>query len=179
VAGPGDGAPPTTVLSVEHMLERWRLRRDEIRVVTGHFPLCTTELLDAPFTTLTLLRDPVERTLSYLRHHREMTPSEGERPLEEMPQTAPACYLLLTHWPSAGAVRAYLRSPAHADLGDLGEVSSELFIPIAEEAGARPGLRADGLQRDWTHETGPWKSLRSPVPAGEGRRQDKEGGLWE
>jgi hypothetical protein len=82
--GPSDGAPPTTVLSVEHMLERWRLRRDEIRVVTGHFPLCTTELLDAPFTTLTLLRDPVERTLSYLRHHREMTPSEGERPLEEI-----------------------------------------------------------------------------------------------
>lgn len=82
--GLGDGEPPTTVLSVEHLLERWRVRRDEIRVVTGHFPLCTTELLDAPFTTLTLLRDPVERTLSYLRHHRAMTPSEGERPLEEI-----------------------------------------------------------------------------------------------
>ncbi len=82
--GPGDGQPPTTVLSVEHLLERWRLRRSEIRVVTGHFPLCTTELLDEPFTTLTLLRDPVERTLSYLRHHREMTPSEGERSLEEI-----------------------------------------------------------------------------------------------
>ena len=78
-----------------------------------------------------------------------------------MPQTAPASYLLLTHWPSADAVRASLRSPIHADLGDLGEVSSELFIPIAEQAGSRPGLRADGLQRDWTHETGPWKSLRS------------------
>ena len=52
--------------------------------MTGHFPLCTTELLDVPFTTLTLLRDPVERTLSYLRHHRAMTPSEGERPLEEI-----------------------------------------------------------------------------------------------
>jgi hypothetical protein len=72
------------VLSVEHLLDRWRLRHDEIRVVTGHFPLCTAELLEVPFTTLTLLRDPVERTLSYLRHHREMSPSERERTLEDI-----------------------------------------------------------------------------------------------
>jgi len=91
----------------------------------------------------------------------EPQPFQFVGPVEEMPQTAPASYLLLTHWPSADAVRASLRSPIHADLGDLGEVSSELFIPIAEQAGSRPGLRADGLQRDWTHETGPWKSLRS------------------
>lgn len=82
--GPGDGQPPATVLSVPHLLERWRLRRDEIRIVTGHFPLCTVELLDAPFTTLTLLRDPLERTLSYLRHHREQTPADHERSLEEI-----------------------------------------------------------------------------------------------
>ncbi len=82
--GPGDGEPPQTVLSVEHLLERWQLRRDEIRIVTGHFPLCTIERLDAPFTTITLLRDPVERTLSYLRHHRETTPEDAERPLEEI-----------------------------------------------------------------------------------------------
>ena len=82
--GPADGQPPATVLSVPHLLERWRLRRDEIRMVTGHFPLCTVELLDAPFTTLTLLRDPLERTLSYLRHHREQTPADHERSLEEI-----------------------------------------------------------------------------------------------
>src|SRR5262249_27089146 len=68
--GPGDGEPPDTVLSVEHLRARWVARRAELRVVTGHFPLCTVELLDAPFVTLTLLRDPVERTLSQLRHHR-------------------------------------------------------------------------------------------------------------
>jgi Sulfotransferase family len=66
------------------LLDRWRARRDEIRVVTGHFPLCTTELLDAEFTTFTVLRDPVDRTLSYLRHHRDTTPAERERPLEEI-----------------------------------------------------------------------------------------------
>jgi hypothetical protein len=66
------------------LLDRWRARRDEIRVVTGHFPLCTTELLDAEFITFTILRDPVERSLSYLRHHRDTTPAERERPLEEI-----------------------------------------------------------------------------------------------
>ena len=60
------------------------MRGDEIRVVTGHFPLCTTELLGAQFITLTILRDPVERTLSALRHHREKTPADSERSLEEI-----------------------------------------------------------------------------------------------
>ena len=67
-----DGGPAAHVPHV--LLERWAARRDEIRVVTGHFPLCTIELLDADFTTFTVLREPVERTLSYLRHHRETTP---------------------------------------------------------------------------------------------------------
>ena len=84
IPGPATVTRRRRVLSVEHLLDRWRLRHDEIRVVTGHFPLCTTELLDVPFTTLTLLRDPVERTLSYLRHHREPTPADRERPLEEI-----------------------------------------------------------------------------------------------
>jgi hypothetical protein len=82
--GPDDGGPPETILSVEHLLARWRLRRPEILIVTGHFPLCTVELLEAPFTTLTLLRDPVERTLSYLRHHREKTPADRGRALEHI-----------------------------------------------------------------------------------------------
>jgi hypothetical protein len=82
--GPGDGRPPDTVISVDHLLERWKIRGDEIRIVTGHFPLCTTELLGGTFTTLTLVRDPVERTLSYLRHHRETGGDATERSLEEI-----------------------------------------------------------------------------------------------
>ena len=31
-----------------------------------------------------MLRDPVERTLSYLRHHRDTTPADSELPLEEI-----------------------------------------------------------------------------------------------
>jgi hypothetical protein len=82
--GPGDGEPPLTTLSVEHLIDRWRVRGDEIVVVTGHFPLCTMELLGERYTTLTLLREPEERTLSYLRHHRESTPEDADRSLEEI-----------------------------------------------------------------------------------------------
>jgi hypothetical protein len=76
------GVSPQLILPV--LLERWAARRDEIRVVTGHFPVCTTELLDADFRTFTVLRDPVERTLSYLRHHRDTTPDDNELSLEEI-----------------------------------------------------------------------------------------------
>ena len=70
------------MLDVEHLLERWKARRDTIRVVTGHFPLCTTELLGGDFVTFTLLRDPVERTLSYLRHRKETDPDAAGLTLE-------------------------------------------------------------------------------------------------
>ena len=82
--GPGDGTPPESVVSVPHLVERWRQRREEIRIVTGHFPLCTVTLLDAPFVTMTVLREPVDRTLSYLRHHRDSTPEDLHRSLEEI-----------------------------------------------------------------------------------------------
>jgi hypothetical protein len=71
-------------IMVPQLLERWAARRDEIRVVSGHFPLCTVGLLDAPFITLTVLREPVERTLSYLRHHRVLTAEDRDKSLEEI-----------------------------------------------------------------------------------------------
>ena len=57
-------------------------RRDEISGRRALPPL-HTELLKADFTTFTVLRDPVERTLSYLRHHRERT-RRRELSLEEI-----------------------------------------------------------------------------------------------
>ena len=36
------------------------------------------------FTTLTVLRQPLERTVSYLRHHRRRTPEDAELTLEEV-----------------------------------------------------------------------------------------------
>jgi hypothetical protein len=80
----GDVQDVAPQLMVPVLLECWEKRRDQIRLVAGHFPLCTRELLDAEFTTFTVLRDPVERTLSYLRQHRELNRTDWDRTLEEM-----------------------------------------------------------------------------------------------
>jgi hypothetical protein len=77
-----DGRPPESVILVEHLIERWRVRRNEIRIVTGHFPLCTADLLGVPFKTLTILRDPVARTLSSLRKQRRLEPAVRGLPME-------------------------------------------------------------------------------------------------
>jgi hypothetical protein len=67
-----DGADPrVSVISVSHLRERWAARGQHIRLLTGHFPVRTVELLGVPFVTMTILRHPVERTLSFLRHQAE------------------------------------------------------------------------------------------------------------
>ena len=52
----------------------------------GPFPLLhAPKLLGAPTAQrLTVLQEPVERTLSYLRHHRETTPKDRSKKLEEI-----------------------------------------------------------------------------------------------
>jgi Sulfotransferase family len=80
-----DGTDPVTLmLSVDHLRERLAARGDQIKVITGHFPLCATEMIDGRFTTLTLLRDPVERTLSSLRNERQNNPAAGQMSLEQI-----------------------------------------------------------------------------------------------
>jgi hypothetical protein len=71
-------------IDVDLLVERFARHRNEIRLVTGHFPLCTTELLDADFATFTLLREPVERVLSFLRHQRAVDPKYADASLEEI-----------------------------------------------------------------------------------------------
>ena len=67
---PADSGGALAVTDVNHLIERFRTHREALRVVTGHFPLCTVDLLGVPFTTFTVLRDPVDRTLSLLRRRR-------------------------------------------------------------------------------------------------------------
>jgi hypothetical protein len=60
-----------SVISVSHLQARWAARGEQIRLLTGHFPVRTAELLGVPFVTMTVLRHPVERTVSFLRHQAE------------------------------------------------------------------------------------------------------------
>jgi len=79
-----DGPIPTAVLMPDHLAGRLTERGDTIRVITGHFPLCVTDYLGGGFKTFTVLREPVERTLSYLRHHRQSSADDADKTLEEI-----------------------------------------------------------------------------------------------
>ncbi len=68
---PEDQTDIRSTTDVDFLVDRCRQHRDTIRVVTGHFPLCAVELFDTPFTTFTVLREPVERTLSLLRRRQK------------------------------------------------------------------------------------------------------------
>ena len=58
-------------------------RMERIKVFTGHFPYLAVELLGGDLTTLTILRDPVERTLSFLRSRQQDQGWELEAIYEE------------------------------------------------------------------------------------------------
>jgi hypothetical protein len=64
---PDDQGDVRAVLDVGHLTARVPSDGSGPSVITGHFPLCVVEVLGGPFTTFTVLRDPVERTLSLLR----------------------------------------------------------------------------------------------------------------
>ncbi len=69
---------------VQRLLHLPPERRDPIRAFAGHFPFVTTRLLDRQPETLTLLRDPVARTISYLKHCKRYHPHHHEVALEEI-----------------------------------------------------------------------------------------------
>jgi hypothetical protein len=72
----------TANYSIEYLTGLSAERRDSISVFTGHFPFAAVELLGMELTTITILRDPVERTLSYLRHCKRHHPQHRELGLE-------------------------------------------------------------------------------------------------
>ena len=77
-----------SVISVSHLQERWAVRGSDIRLLTGHFPVRVTEVLDSPdpWVTMTIFRDPVERVLSFLRHQaaRRQRGATEDTPIEEI-----------------------------------------------------------------------------------------------
>jgi hypothetical protein len=131
----------TLMTSIDYLEERLAARGDEIRVVSGHFPLCTAELLGGGFTTLTVLRDPVERTLSYLRNARHRSPPDREKSLEEIYEDPFRFHAMIhNHMTKMFALR-----PAEMTAGMLTHVE---FIPEHLERAKRnlAGVDAVGLQ---------------------------------
>jgi hypothetical protein len=59
-------------------------RLDEIRVYMAHLPYIVAELLPVDSCTITVLRDPVDRTISHLKHVKRLQPPFRDLPLEQI-----------------------------------------------------------------------------------------------
>ena len=69
----GDQLTVMPQLDMGVLQARWAARRDQIRLVTGHFPGHHRDCWAAGSPRSPCCAEPVERTLSYLRHFRKMT----------------------------------------------------------------------------------------------------------
>jgi hypothetical protein len=80
-----DRSSPTDVTpyaSIPKMLALSPERRARIRVYAGHLPYVASELLGFDVVRLTLLRDPVDRTVSMLKHVKRLFARYTEHSLE-------------------------------------------------------------------------------------------------
>ena len=59
-------------INIPRLLALTPTRRAEIRVFTGHFPYMACELVAPGCTTLSVLREPVARTVSVLKHFKRV-----------------------------------------------------------------------------------------------------------
>lgn len=81
---PAEQGSSQVVLDVERLVERVHRSGADLKVMTGHFPLATADRIGGSVATFTVLRDPVERVLSFLRHQREVDPRFSRSSLEEI-----------------------------------------------------------------------------------------------
>ena len=82
---PGDDrATFRATQSVSALLELSPADRDRIVLYTGHLPFYATDLLGLEVVRLSLVRDPVERVISNLRHTQRNSPRHAGRSLEEL-----------------------------------------------------------------------------------------------
>jgi len=65
-----------SIMFVDYLYERAQKDQDKIQVFKGHFPYWVHEGLGSDIRTFTILREPVARTLSFLRHQKKMAPEK-------------------------------------------------------------------------------------------------------
>jgi hypothetical protein len=81
---PGPDWKPGAYFLVEQLRQLPPHRRQAIRVYAGHFPFIVSTLVGPDVTTFTLLRDPVDRTVSCLRHFKRHLDHCRDLALEEI-----------------------------------------------------------------------------------------------
>lgn len=123
-------------LSVSYLRSLSPERRRRIRVYTGHFPYAAAELLGDDLVTMTILRDPVERTISLLRQFTRTVPwiddPSRQRPmvsrsLDEVYERRPIFdQLIHNHQTKIFSMRDSDQPESYMDLIDVDEERLEL-----------------------------------------------------
>lgn len=144
-----------------------------IRAYAGHFPFVVPSMIDPTLVTLTILREPVERIISHLKHCKRVEPQHHDRSLEEIyedPWTFPM--LLHDHQVKVFAMTRDDRLESVMDVIDidaarvataldhLGHVDVLGFaddVPaFLEECERRFGLTAKATRGRWREATEGW-----------------------
>jgi hypothetical protein len=63
-----DGDASDANMLIQPLLAQPAARHEQVRAYLGHFPWIVSRLVDPSLVTLTVLREPVGRTVSYLQH---------------------------------------------------------------------------------------------------------------
>jgi hypothetical protein len=116
-------------------------RGDELRIVLGHVPYAVRSLLSRDYVAMTLLRDPVDRTISYLKHCRRYHIEHMSQTLEQIYEDA---------WFHASFISNY---------------QTKLFSMSAQEAMAENRYLATSLELPPRRELGDGQNLSSDVKA--------------
>jgi hypothetical protein len=67
---------------IQHLLRLTSEQHERIGIYGGHFPYVASELIGRDVVTMTILRDPVSRTISYLKHARRHEERLHDKTLE-------------------------------------------------------------------------------------------------
>jgi hypothetical protein len=107
-------------------------RRGSLRAYSGHFPFVAAELVGAD-VTLAILRDPIERTVSILRHHRREDPRLHGATLEEVYDDGWVFPLYVHNYQAKlFAMTVDDKLESHLDLIDVDEARLEIALTNLE-----------------------------------------------
>jgi len=146
---PTDAEPYASFTAVDRLPAE---RRAAIRIYTGHLPLVARELMGPDLVTLTLLRDPVDRTVSVLKHFKRLWPRYADLALDAIYDDE----LVFRHFVEHYQTRMFALSRADdahafASVTDYGTLRAALDDPArradALGAGAVVTMDADRLAR--------------------------------
>jgi len=82
-----DWTSPTDVeayINIPRLVSLSDARKQQVRIYTGHFPFMVADLLDPDLVTLTVLRDPIDRTISVLKQVKRRDARFRDTPLESI-----------------------------------------------------------------------------------------------